>query len=46
MWDILNGKNRTILLMAQPKTYLLNLLIHPLIIPISTFLKYNHNQIP
>ena len=32
---------RTILMMAQPKTGLMNLIIHPLILPIMTFAKYN-----
>lgn len=42
MWELLNARIRTILLMAQPKTYFMNLVIHPLVLPITTFLKYAH----
>lgn len=42
MWEIVNSRIRTVLLMAQPKTPLINLLIHPLVLPITTFLKYNN----
>lgn len=46
MWEVMNGRMRTILLMAQPKTYHLNFIIHPLILPITTFLNYEHQKIP
>lgn len=36
---------RTILLFSQPKAPLLNLLIHPLTLPITTFLKYDNKMI-
>lgn len=42
----MNGKIRTILLMAQPKTYYLNFIFHPLILPITTFLKFDHEAFP
>ena len=44
MWEIMNSRMRTILLMAQPKTYFINLVVHPLILPITTFLKYGHAE--
>ena len=30
--------------MAQPKTYFINLVVHPLVLPITTFLKYAHAE--
>lgn len=41
MWELLNSRMRTILLLAQPKTCFLNLIIHPLVLAITTF-KYDH----
>ena len=32
--------------MAQPKTYFINQILHPLMLPITTFLKYSPNGIP
>lgn len=45
LWEGLNARLRTVLLLAQPKLPYLNKIIHPLVLPIMTFLKYNNDSI-